>query len=125
LFRNAARVDILVENYGQGTSFPLQKADKDLFFAGERLNFDLFVKLLETSVRMLCLVESREVGFVQIFLLSIRYFDVAKFTTTTITPLSLLISCNLSFPIVALKASSLPAFELNSPNNILMWYFRN
>jgi hypothetical protein len=24
-----------------------------------------------------------------------------------------------------LKASSLPAFELNSPNNILMWYFRN
>jgi hypothetical protein len=34
-----------------------------------------------------------------------RFLDVAKFTT--LTPLSLLIFCELSFPIVGLKMSSL------------------
>jgi hypothetical protein len=41
--------------------------------------------------------------------LAMRFLDVAKFTT--LTPLSLLISCKLSFQIVGLKMSSLPTFE--------------
>jgi hypothetical protein len=36
-------------------------------------------------------------------LLTTKFLDVAKFTT--LTPLSLLISCELSFPIVGLKIS--------------------
>jgi hypothetical protein len=40
-------------------------------------------------------------------------------------PLSLLISCELSFPIVGLKISSLPAFALKSPNKMFMLYLRN
>jgi hypothetical protein len=40
--------------------------------------------------------------------LTTRFLDVAKFTT--LAPLSLLISCELSFPIVGLKTSSLPIF---------------
>jgi hypothetical protein len=47
-----------------------------------------------------------------IVLLTVRYFDVAKFTT--LTALSLLISCKLSFPIVGLKMSSLPICDSNS-----------
>jgi hypothetical protein len=43
-----------------------------------------------------------------------KFLDVAKFTTPT--PLSLLKSCKLSFPIVGLKISSLPTFALKSPN---------
>jgi hypothetical protein len=42
-----------------------------------------------------------------------KFLDVAKFTT--LTPLSLLIWCELSFPIVSLKISSLPTFALKSP----------
>jgi hypothetical protein len=42
-------------------------------------------------------------------------FDVAKFTT--LTPLSLLISCKLSFLTVGLKISSLPTFVFNSTGN--------
>jgi hypothetical protein len=45
-----------------------------------------------------------------IILLTVRFIDVAKFTN--LTPLSLLISCKLSFPIVGLKLSS-------------MWYLEN
>jgi hypothetical protein len=41
-----------------------------------------------------------------IVLLRIRFLDVAKFTT--LIPISLLIWCKLSFPIVGLKMSSLP-----------------
>jgi hypothetical protein len=41
-----------------------------------------------------------------IVLLTLRFLDVAKFTN--LTPLSLLISCKLSFPLVSLKMSSLP-----------------
>jgi hypothetical protein len=41
---------------------------------------------------------------------------VAKFTN--LTPLSLLISCKLSFLIVGLKMSSLPALAFKSPNRI-------
>jgi hypothetical protein len=36
-------------------------------------------------------------------LVTTKFLDVAKFTT--LTPLSLLISCELSFPIVGLKIS--------------------
>jgi hypothetical protein len=38
-----------------------------------------------------------------------RFLDVAKYTD--LTPLSLLISCKLSFPIVGLKISSLLSEE--------------
>jgi hypothetical protein len=41
-----------------------------------------------------------------IILLTARFLEVAKFTN--LTPLSLLISCKLSFKIVGLKMSSLP-----------------
>jgi hypothetical protein len=44
------------------------------------------------------------------------FLDVAKFTT--LTPLSLLILCNLSFPTVCLKMSFLPVLALKSPNKI-------
>jgi hypothetical protein len=37
---------------------------------------------------------------------------------TNLTPLPLLISCKLSFPIVGLKISSLPTLALKSPNRI-------
>jgi hypothetical protein len=49
--------------------------------------------------------------------------DVAKFTT--LTPLSLLISCKLSFPIVGLKMSSLPTLAFKSHNKIVIWYLGN
>jgi hypothetical protein len=48
---------------------------------------------------------------------------VAKFTN--LTPLSLLISCKLSFTIVGLKKSSLPTLALKSPNRIFMWNLGN
>jgi hypothetical protein len=48
-----------------------------------------------------------------------RFLDVAKFTT--VTKLSLLISSNLSFPIVGLKISSVPILALKSPNKMLLW----
>jgi hypothetical protein len=49
-------------------------------------------------------------------LLTLMFLGVAKFTNPT--PLSLLISCKLSFPIVGLKMSSLPTLALKSPNRI-------
>jgi hypothetical protein len=49
--------------------------------------------------------------------------DVAKFTT--LTPLSLLISCKLSFPIIGLKMSYLLTLAFTSPNKIFMWYLGN
>jgi hypothetical protein len=52
-----------------------------------------------------------------------RFLDVAKFTT--LTPLSLQISCKLSLPIVGLKMSSLPTLAFKSPNKIFMWYLGN
>jgi hypothetical protein len=51
-----------------------------------------------------------------IVLLIDRFLDVAKFTT--LTPLSLLISCKLSFPVTGLKMSSLPTLALKSHNRI-------
>jgi hypothetical protein len=57
-----------------------------------------------------------------IVLLTVRFFDVAKLTT--LTPLSLLISCKISFPIVGLKTSSLPTFALKS-KKIFIWYLGN
>jgi hypothetical protein len=44
-----------------------------------------------------------------------NYFDV---TYLTITPLSLLSSCSLPFPIVGLEIFSLPNFLFKSPNRI-------
>jgi hypothetical protein len=40
---------------------------------------------------------------------------VAK--VTIVTPLSLLISCKLSFPIISFKMSSLPILASKSPND--------
>jgi hypothetical protein len=40
----------------------------------------------------------------------VGFLDVAKFTT--LTPLSLLIACKLSFPIVSLKMSSFAYFDI-------------
>jgi hypothetical protein len=56
-------------------------------------------------------------------LLAMSFLDVAKFTT--LTPLSLLILCKLSSPIVGLKMSSQPTLVLKFPNNIFMWYLGN
>jgi hypothetical protein len=46
------------------------------------------------------------------------YVCVAKFTT--VTPLSLIISCKLSFLIVGLNVSSLHTLALKSPKNVHM-----
>jgi len=56
-------------------------------------------------------------------LLTIRFFGVAKFTA--LTPLSLIISCKLSFQIGGLKIFFLPTFALKSPNKIFIDYFEN
>jgi hypothetical protein len=50
-------------------------------------------------------------------------FNVAKFTT--LTPLSLLISCRSSLPTDYLKIFSLPTFALKSRNKILTLYSSN
>jgi hypothetical protein len=50
-------------------------------------------------------------------------FDVAKFTILTL--LSLLILCELSFPIVSLKISFLPTLALKSRNKIFIYYLGN
>jgi hypothetical protein len=47
-----------------------------------------------------------------IILLAVRFVDVANFTT--LSALSLLILCKLSFPIVGSKMSSLPTLALKS-----------
>jgi hypothetical protein len=62
-----------------------------------------------------------DVAMWNIVLLTLRFLDVAKFTN--LTPLSLLISCKLSFPIVGLKMSSLPTLALKSPNTIFWQSF--
>jgi uncharacterized membrane protein len=49
-----------------------------------------------------------------------KVLDVAKFTTLT-----LLISCELVFPITGLKTSSLTNFKLKSTNNIFALYLGN
>jgi hypothetical protein len=56
-------------------------------------------------------------------LLTVRFLDMAEITT--VTPLSLLISCKSSFPIVDLKMSSLPILALKSHNRIFIWYLEN
>jgi hypothetical protein len=55
-------------------------------------------------------------------LLTVRFLDVVMFTT--LTPLSLLISCKPSFPSAGLKISSLPTLALKSPNKIFIMVFR-
>jgi hypothetical protein len=49
-----------------------------------------------------------------------EYLDVSNFAT--LTPLSFLISCKFSFPIVGLKMSSLSTLAMKSPNKIFIWY---
>jgi hypothetical protein len=58
-----------------------------------------------------------------IVLLTIRFLDVAEFTN--LIPVSLLISCNLSFPIFGLKIFSRPTLVFKSSNRIFIWYFGN
>jgi hypothetical protein len=53
----------------------------------------------------------------KILLSEMRFLDVAKFTT--LTPLSLLISCKLSFQIVSFEISSLPTLALKSPKKLI------
>jgi hypothetical protein len=60
--------------------------------------------------------------FGNIVYLAIRFLDMVKFTT--LTSLSLLISCKLSFSDVGLKVSSLPTLALKS-NKIFVWYLGN
>jgi hypothetical protein len=55
---------------------------------------------------------------VNVVLLTIRFFEVAKFTS--LTPLSLLASCRLSLPIIGLKMSSIPNFALKSPSKFFV-----
>jgi hypothetical protein len=51
-----------------------------------------------------------------IVLLNVKDLDMTKFMT--IIPLLLLISCKLSFQVVSLKFSSLPALALKFSNNV-------
>jgi hypothetical protein len=51
-------------------------------------------------------------------LLTTKFLDAAKFTT--LSPLSLLISCELSIPIVGLKISFFLTFALKLPYKIFM-----
>jgi hypothetical protein len=53
---------------------------------------------------------------VNVVLLTIRFLDVATFTT--LTPLSLVISCKLSFPVVGLKMSSIATLALKSSKKV-------
>jgi hypothetical protein len=52
-----------------------------------------------------------------------RFLVVAEFIT--LTPLSLLILCKLSFPIVGLNMFALPTLALKYPNKIIIWYLGN
>jgi hypothetical protein len=54
-----------------------------------------------------------------ILLLTVRFLNVAKFTT--LTPVSLLISCKISFPNVGLKISSLPTLALKFNNFFIIF----
>jgi hypothetical protein len=56
-------------------------------------------------------------------LLTTKFLDMVKITT--LTPLSLLISCELSFPIVGVKISYLPTCALKSRNRIFMSFLGN
>jgi len=56
-------------------------------------------------------------------LLTTTFFDVAKFTT--LIPLSLQISCKLSYLIIGVKIYSLYIFVLKSPNKIFMLHAWN
>jgi hypothetical protein len=58
-----------------------------------------------------------------VVLLTIRFLNVAKFTT--LTPLSLLIASGLSFPIVGLKNTFSTYFYMKTPNIIIVLYLGN
>jgi hypothetical protein len=62
--------------------------------------------------------ESRIAELQFIASLTVTFLDVAKFAT--LIPLSILISCKLSFSIVGSKISSLPILALESPNKMFM-----
>jgi hypothetical protein len=80
--------------------------------------------LLSTINLILSLPIGRVTGVLWIFLcryilfVTTKLFDVAKFPT--LTPLSLLCSRTLSFPIASLETSSLPSFVLKSLKNFHM-----
>jgi len=54
---------------------------------------------------------------------STPYFGMVEFSTLTL--LSVLISCKLTFPIAGLEIFSLLTFEFKSYKKIIMWYFEN
>jgi hypothetical protein len=59
-----------------------------------------------------------------ILLQTVKYLDVANYTTPLLLLLLLLlllISCKLSFPIVGLEMSSLPTLALRSNKNLLVF----
>jgi hypothetical protein len=58
-----------------------------------------------------------------IVLVTVKCFDVAKFTA--LTPLSLLISCKLSFPIIDFNSCSLATLAMKSPNKVSVQYLGN
>jgi hypothetical protein len=53
-----------------------------------------------------------------IVLLTVRFLDMSKLTT--LSPLSLLILCKRSFPVVGSKMSSLPNLALKPRNKIFV-----
>jgi hypothetical protein len=53
----------------------------------------------------------------------LKVLDVSKLAT--LTPLSLLIYCELPFPVVNLKMSSLSTLALKSPSKIFVWFLGN
>jgi hypothetical protein len=54
---------------------------------------------------------------------TVKFLGVAKFTA--LTPLSLLISCKLSFPIIGFNLSSIATLALKSPNKVSVRYLAN
>jgi hypothetical protein len=77
--------------------------------------------VVHLSIRR-CSSEVMDVTLWEHCTLTIRFLDMAKFTT--LTPLSLLISCKLLFLTVGLKMSSLPALALKSLKQIFHMAFR-
>jgi len=52
--------------------------------------------------------------------LTIRFYEVAKFST--LTSFLLLFSCKLSLPIIHSKISSVPSFSFKSFDRLFLWY---
>jgi hypothetical protein len=82
------------------------------------------ISCLLSIILILSLPIGRAAGVLWMFLcrnsmfVTTKLFDVAKFLTPT--PLPLLCSCILSFPVVSLETSSLPRFVVKSLKNFHM-----